>query len=133
MDSVLSFIESQNEQQSAIMMMLHRLITAHPKMQYKISYKIPMYSLKKWVCYVNPIKKGGVEVVFVRATELSNESGILDFKKRKWMAGITYQHVEDIDELVLNEVLQEAFLLDETVPYKPIPQKEKLSKRKGKK
>lgn len=125
MDQVLSFIESQNQQQSAIMMTLHQLITAHPKMQYKISYKIPVYSLKKWVCYFNPLKKNGVEIVFMRATELSNESGVLDFKKRKWMAGITYHSIDEIDEPVLNEILQEAFLLDETVPYKSIPHKGK--------
>jgi len=125
MDQVLSFITNQSNEQSAIMMILHRLITSHPKMQYKISYKIPMYSLKRWVCYVNPLKKGGVEIVFVRATELSNEGGILDFKKRKWMAGITYPSVDAVDERILNEELQEAFLLDETTPYKPIPQKKK--------
>ncbi|MGL1887943.1 MAG: DUF1801 domain-containing protein [Reichenbachiella sp.] len=119
MESVLSYINSRETNQSAIMMRLHRMITDHPKVTAQIKYKIPTYKYFNPLCYLNPLKGGGVEMVFVRARELSNEQGVLDFKKRVWMAGISFSYVHQINDQMVNEILQEAFLLDETVVYRP--------------
>lgn len=119
MNAVLSYIADRTPEQSAIMTVLHRLITHHPKVSAKISYGLPCYKMKAPLCHLNPLKSGGVEIVFWRARELSNENGLLDFKDRKRMAGISYHHVDDINEAALNTVLQEAYLLDETVEHRP--------------
>ncbi|UXP33370.1 DUF1801 domain-containing protein [Reichenbachiella agarivorans] len=125
MDSVLNYIHTKEAQQSVLLLALHRMITDHPKVQAKISYSIPCYRLKNPICHLNPLKNGGVEIVFWRARELSNESGILEFKDRKRMAGISYYSLQEIDADELRQVLQEAYLLDETTEHKPM----KLNKR----
>ena len=73
---------------------------------------------------MNPLKNQGVELVFVRANELSNEQGLLDSKGRKQVAGIEITDLKDIELEGLREVFNEALILDEMVPY--------ASKRKSK-
>ncbi|MCI5056375.1 MAG: hypothetical protein MRY83_09720 [Flavobacteriales bacterium] len=65
---------------------------------------------------MNPQKKGSVEFAFIRVNELSNAQNLLDHKDRKQVY-ITFQNTHDIPEESLNEILQEAILLDETTPY----------------
>jgi hypothetical protein len=120
MNAILTYIHDRPAQQSALLQTLHRLITQHPKVTGKISYSVPCYKIKNPLCHLNPLKGGAVEIVFWRARELSNEDGSLDFKDRKRMAGITYQSPEEINEEQLNAILQEAYLLDETVEHKPM-------------
>ena len=117
MDPVLSFIYNLEGAQKLIAEHLHNLITSYPEVVYKIRYRIPFYYRKSWICYVNPIKNGGIELAFVRANELSNENGLLNFKDRKQVAGVIFNSVKEIKEEPLLEVLEEAFLLDETVKY----------------
>lgn len=118
MSEVEAFILELEGKQYEICSFLNGLITSYPKVTSKISYKIPFYHQKSWVCYLNPIKPDKVELAFTRADELSNEQGLLDFKNRKQIAGITFSSVGEIDKHLLNEILQEALLLDEAVPYK---------------
>lgn len=66
---------------------------------------------------MNPLKKGGIEFVFTRGRELSNAQGILESRGRKEVSGIRLKSVDDIPIESLTEVIQEAILLDETVPY----------------
>ena len=111
------FISEKEGEQQAILDLLHNLLIGFPEMEDKIRYKIPFYYRRSWICYLNPLKDGGVELAFTRANELSNESGILDFKNRKQIAGITINRVEDIPMEEISAVIMEALLLDETVPY----------------
>jgi hypothetical protein len=117
MSACIDFIERHQGEQRDILLALHELITGFPEVQGKIRFKVPFYDRKTWICYLSPLKTGGVELCFVRANELSNEQGLLDFKDRSQVAGITYAHVRDIQEAPLLEILQEAFLLDDEVPY----------------
>ncbi|MEO1261808.1 MAG: DUF1801 domain-containing protein [Bacteroidota bacterium] len=117
MDPVLSYIYNLAEPQKSIMEHLHNLISISPEVTYKIRYRIPFYYRKSWICYLNPVKNNGVELAFVRANELSNENGLLDFKDRKQVAGVIYYNIKEIQTEPLVEVLEEAFLLDENVKY----------------
>ena len=54
---------------------------------------------------------------FLRANELSNEQGLLDFKDRSQVAGIELSKMKDIPLELLSEIIQEALILDETIPY----------------
>lgn len=116
--NVETYIHDLPEDQMLIASALHDLICTYPEVTSKIRYKIPFYFRKSWICYINPLKKGGVELCFLRADELSNESGVLDFKERKQVAGITILNAEDLPEEKIITVLQEAFVLDEAVKYK---------------
>ena len=111
--SCLEYIEARDGEQQRILLVLHELITSLPQVTDKIRYKIPFYDRKSWVCYLNPLKEDGVELCFLHGNELSNEQGLLDFKGRKQVAGISYFAVSDIREEPLLEILQEALLLDE--------------------
>ncbi len=118
MYTVQEFIMQQQDEQRDILLYLDALISAYPGITSKIRYKIPFYDGKSWICYLNPLKKGGIELVFLRGNELSNEQGILDAKGRKQVRGISCHRLEDIPEEAVREILEEAILLDETVKYK---------------
>lgn len=119
------YIDELEGEQKLIATALHDLIMTFPEITHKIRYKIPFYYRKSWICYINPIKKDGIEFCFLRANELSNKSGILDFKKRKQVAGISYYNHKKINVESLMNVLNEALLLDETVKYVPPARKKK--------
>ena len=117
MDDCLEYIYGREGDQQEIMLYLHQIITSYPEVSGKMRYNIPFYYRKSWICYLNPTKDGSVELAFTRANELSNEQGLLDFKGRAQVAGITFAKANEIQEDALHEILQEALLLDEAVKY----------------
>jgi len=117
MSEVEDFIYEQEDQQREILLYLYNLLNMNLGLDAKIRYRIPFYYGRSWICYTNPIKKEGVELVFLRGNELSNEQSLLESKGRKQVLGVTFRTLADIPEETLLEVLQEAILLDETVAY----------------
>jgi len=111
------YIDELDGEQKLIATMLHDLMLTFPEVTHKIRYKVPFYYRKSWVCYINPIKKDGIEFCFLRANELSNESGILSFKSRTQVAGISIYDHKKIPLEGITEVLNEAMLLDQEVKY----------------
>jgi hypothetical protein len=61
---------------------------------------------------------GGIEFAFPRGNELSNEQGLLEERGRKQVRGVIFNKLSDIPWPALREILQEAIVLDETIPYK---------------
>lgn len=114
---VTDFFENLNNDIRETALSLHGFLTTFPEMQCKLRYKIPFYDRKSWICYISPLKKGGIELCFTRASELSNEQGLLEFKDRKQVAGITIAPGEHIPKDSLRELINEALILDEEVPY----------------
>ena len=125
MEAIFQFIDRYEGDQQAILQYLHNLLISFPDIEPKLRYKIPFYYRKSWVCYLNPIKKRGIELCFTRGNELSNQQGLLEARDRKQIRGIIFEKVADIPAESLMAVLQEAFLLDETVPYKSKNRKKK--------
>lgn len=117
MNVVLDFIYEQEEPNQSILLYLHELIIAEAEITYKIRYRVPFYYCRTWFCYLNPVKPVGIELNFIRANELSNANGLLDFRGRAQVAGVIYRKVGDIKIEPLLETLQEALLLDETTKY----------------
>lgn len=111
------FIMRHEGVQKDILLYLHHLISDHPGITTKISYGLPFYYRKSWICYLNPLKKGGVEFAFTRGNELSNEQGLLESKGRKQVWSVSFNNPDEIPEKTIEEILQEAILLDEQVPY----------------
>lgn len=111
------FIQQQSEKQQEIIDFLHQLLHQEWALETKMRYKLPFYFKHSWICYLNPLKNGGIEWAFLRGNELSNAQGLLDAKGRKQVMGID---IMDLSELPLQtslEILQEAVLLDESIPY----------------
>lgn len=125
MEAIFQFIDRYEGHQQEVLQHLHNLLVSFPDIEAKLRYKIPFYYRKSWVCYLNPIKKTGIELCFTRGNELSNEQGLLEARDRKQIRGVIFEKVADIPTETLMVVLQEAFLLDETVPYKSKNQKKK--------
>jgi hypothetical protein len=117
MNEVEDYIFGFEGDDHEIMKLLHDLMTDQPGIYSKIAFKIPFYYRNSWICYINPVKKGGIEFVFTRGKELSNQQGILMSRGRKEVRGIHFNTIDDIPLESLHEVIQEAILLDETVPY----------------
>jgi hypothetical protein len=111
------FIEDLIDNQKVIMQQLHPTITSFPEVISKIRYKIPFYYRKSWICYLNPVKGDKVELAFTRGNELSNEQGLLQANGRKQVRGVIIENANDIPWESLNEIFQEAFLLDEEIKY----------------
>ncbi len=113
MKTIESYILELDGQQKAIINFLHHHLMETTDLRGSISYGIPMYRRKSWVCYLNPIKKDGIELAFGRGFRLSNEQGILDQKGRKLVAGIDLFDVNKIPIQAINEIVQEALILDD--------------------
>lgn len=118
------FIYQFDSSQRDVMLYFHKLLTNDLNLTEKIRFKIAFYFSRSWICCLNPLKNGKVEFAFVRGNELSNTQGILDSKGRKQVYSIEFEKVSEIPVQEMNEIIQEAILLDETKPYE--------SKRKSK-
>lgn len=116
MSPVEAYIIDLEGNQKEIMLYLHSYLEGL-NLQSKIRYRVPFYYGKSWICYMNPKKNDQVELAMLRGNELSNTQGILDFKDRTQVAGITLGSVAEIPHDLLDEIMQEAILLDETVKY----------------
>lgn len=117
MSKLDSYMDTLTGQQKEITFFLHDWLTMQFDLEAKYRFKIPFYYQQTWICYLNPIKKDGIEFNFVRARELSLHQGILDFKKRVMVAGISLYDVKEIPLGPLTEIVEEAILLDATTPY----------------
>ncbi len=117
MAEVEDFIYQKEGQQREILLHLHHIFAEELMLESKLRYSIPFYYQNSWICYLNPIKNDGIELVFLRGNELSNSTGLLQSKGRKQVSGIEFYRPDQVTKEQLYEIIQEALILDETVPY----------------
>jgi hypothetical protein len=117
MNQVEDFILGYEGDQRQIMNFFHNLLTQEYNLIPKLQYNLPFYYRKSWICYLFPTKKGAIELSFTRGNELSNSQGILKTKGRKLVSSIHFKNLKDIPDTIIKEVIHEAVILDETVPY----------------
>lgn len=113
MKTIDNFILGLDGQQKAIVSYLNQLLSQHHDLIGKIQWNIPTYYRKSLICYLNPIKNNGVELAFFRGASLSNDQQLLNRKGRKLVAGIDLFEVVDLPEKEINEIVQEAIILDQ--------------------
>ncbi len=109
---ISNFTDHLSEQQRAVMQILDAEIFRLPGIELKKRYHLPFYYGLSWICYINPLKAGGVELCFTRGVHLSNANGFLESRGRKLILGVTVTSPEEIDNERLRETLYEAYLLD---------------------
>jgi hypothetical protein len=112
-DYILNFEGNQKE----ILLFLHSLLTEEFDLVPKFQYNLPFYYRKSWICYLFPTKKGHIELSFTRGKELSNEQGILKSRGRKMVSSIGFKNLKDILVPKIREIIHEAIILDESVPF----------------
>ncbi len=115
--SIEDFIESQDPIITALLYQLRStILNAHPKMTERFMFNTAMFGVKHELCYLVVLNKNkGVEVGFHRGFQMSNEQGLLESKKRKFIHGVTFKDIDDFKnkEASFKEILQEAIILDE--------------------
>ncbi len=112
------FLEGLSPSQKAIMQFLDQEIISLPGIELKSRYKLPFYYRYSWICYLNPLKAGGVELCFTRGYLMRNDSGLLDAKGRAMILGITYSDISEIDVPSLREIVHEAIRIDKEIMEK---------------
>jgi len=117
MSDVENYIYNFDNPQKEVLLYFHNLLSEDLNLTDKLRFKIPFYYRKSWICYLNPIKNNSIEFAFVRGNELSNSFGLLDSKGRKQVLSIELTKLSEIPIKELTETIQEAILLDDTVPY----------------
>ncbi len=112
MSPVDEYIESlENTHQQHLIYHLHQLIMTFSGVSTKLRFRIPFYDGRKWICYINPIKKNGVEVCFINGFKLTNRPQ-LEARKRTMIKGISIFEINDETLALIAEVFQEALELD---------------------
>ncbi len=117
MREVEEYIIGLDGHQKAIVSYFHQLLSNEYELIGKIRYKIPFYYRKSWICYLNPVKNGGIELAFIRANELSNDNGLLDFKGRRQVASVEIVDLSELPIQSIHETIKESLLLDDLVKY----------------
>lgn len=117
MTDVEDFFYNYEGSQREIMLYIHKLLSFELNLIDKLRFKIPFYYKKSWICYLNPRKNNSIEFAFVRGNELSNSQGLLENRGRKQVWSIELTKLSEIPIKELTEIIQEAILLDEAVPY----------------
>jgi hypothetical protein len=118
MESIEDFFVDFDYPQSEVIEYLHNYLTNHMNLMAKIRYGLPFYYGKSWICYLSPQKSGAIELSFLRGNELSNEQGLLESKGRKQVKSIVLENIKKTDENAIKEIIMEAIILDQSIPYK---------------
>lgn len=105
------------EEQKEILLYFYNWLTTEFNLLPKLKFKIPFYYKQSWICYTNPLKNKGVELVFVRGNELSDSCKILKANNRKQAKGIEITSLKNASLNKIHQTIQEAIILDETTPY----------------
>jgi hypothetical protein len=110
--TIIDYIYAKKDDLHELLLLLHNFINEYDDIRADLKWGIPFYSVNKPICYINPLKSKGVEVVFWNGINLKGSLSYLDQKKRKQMDGITYENIASVDFEVLHSILQEARHLD---------------------
>jgi hypothetical protein len=90
---------------------IHHLLMTYEGITCKIRFRVPFYDGKKWICYINPIKKNGVEICFIKGFKLSPKPQLIA-GKRTMVKGISVYEINEEVLSLIAEVFEEAMLLD---------------------
>ena len=95
-----------------IMLFFHELFIEEYGLHPKLSYKIPMYYRNKWVVYLNPDNREGVELAFTNGFRLSNKHTLVESKGRKMVKSVEFSSLEEIPLKEVKAIIDEAIKID---------------------
>jgi hypothetical protein len=111
------FWEKLTDNQQQLMMHLNELLENEFQLSRKMRFKLPFYFKNSWICYLNPLKNGALELAFTRANELPKDLDMLDFKDRKQVGSFTFFELSDELMMQIRIIMSEATLLDQEKEY----------------
>ncbi len=121
MNPAENYIFSQPEPYRDILMHLQMVIERTlPEVTLQYKWKIPcFYSDKSPICYMNVSQKNHfVDLGFWNSAHLTKHLDEMVSEKRKVVRSLRYTSLEDIDDLVLVEVLKDAYSVRKNGFYK---------------
>lgn len=116
--TVEEYMQAREEDICELMFCIHRHLLAIDGVSTKLSFKIPFYYKNSWICYLNPVKNGGIELCFLHGNKMENPNGLLEMRGRKQVAGIYLHPTEDIPDAVFEVLIPEALRVDELIAKK---------------
>jgi len=114
MNPAENYILNQPEPYRSILLHLQVIIEQTiPALDLKYKYNIPFYYINnKPFCYCNAShKKQYVDLGFWKGNQIQIHQDYLVTENRKMMVSLRYQTLEDINDIVLIDVLEEAIKL----------------------
>ncbi len=98
-------------------MALREIVLAQsPLVHEQIKWGLPFFAAHRDLCYLNvPKGKHYVELCFIQGHKLSNAQGALHVAGRRWIHGLRFESLSDLDGDLVREVVQEALMVDEDV------------------
>ena len=110
-DEYLQHIEHAKLREKA--KLLHAFILTYPSIYCRLTYGIPFYYGKKWICYLNITKQQELEFAFTYGYLLKNEEGLLKSNGRKQVASVKFKEHEELPFEILDSLMLEALKLDQ--------------------
>ena len=113
-NEVEEYLLRLEERERDIMIFLHDLFTDRYQLDPKIKYGIPFYFGNKWVCYLNPLKTGGVDLTFLRGVKMQGFDDVLEQRGRKMVKSLPIFDLESLDIKLIEELLSMALEIDKS-------------------
>jgi len=86
-----------------------------PGISCRIRFRIPFFYQYSWICYLNPVKKEGIELAFIHGHHLADPEGLLQAHGRKQVRGIRLHRVAEIPMEAIQLLFSEALVWDEAL------------------
>ncbi|MDC6387126.1 DUF1801 domain-containing protein [Maribacter sp. PR1] len=121
MNPAENYIFSQPEPYRSILMHLQLVIEKTlPEVSLKYKWNIPCFYVDKSpICYLNAShKKQFVDIAFWNSAHLTKHLDKMVSEKRKVVRSLRFASLEEIDDKVLTEVLEDAYLVRKNGFYK---------------
>ena len=113
MPRVSYYIEQQPQAIIPLLNNLRHIITTTlPEAEESIKWKIPFYSAKGLLCYLNPVKNNTVALGFCQGSQLASHPEVLT-GDGKQVRHLLLTPADPIPEQTIRTLLHEAYLLNE--------------------
>ncbi len=97
--------------QSEILAYLHQYFLKKG-LEARISYGLPFYYGKRWVCYLKPNKDDSLDLSFTRANQFKDPTGLLQSRERRQISSIQLFSGNDIPIEAIDQIVAAALELD---------------------
>ena len=117
-NGVEQFILSKSKLHQPVLFALRELIIQSVPIMEEIKWRVPMFSYKGLMCFINVHKNKQPIIAFAKGNLLSNEQGVLTANDRQFIRHLEVNDLDDFNakKATICEVLQEAILLSEQNP-----------------
>lgn len=104
---ILNFKGAQKE----LLAFLHHYFVAEG-LRAQLSYGLPFYYGKRWICYLKSNKNGSLDLSFTRANQFEDPTGLLEDRDRRQIKSLVLWPNQDLPMEAIEQILAAAISLD---------------------